>query len=199
MGDHGGLGPPGGAPGVLQPGDVFFLGVTSAERFRSNLAAQRQQVLADVRGPQREQVLDVGGPGDDLRADFGELGMDDENVDLGVLAQLDMVVDGSQWVQPGVHRPAQADRGLDHPDVGGIDAERADAAALRDALVFQHPADPTRHVGRLGVGHAAVALDERRAIAVPGQCFNDQRGVGDSAVWFSHDSSLMWRSRLDIG
>ena len=99
----------------------------------------------------------------------------------------DMVVDGSQGMQPGVHRAGQADRGLDHPDVGGIDAERADAAALRAAPVFQHPADPTRSIGRLGVGNGAVILDERRAIAVTGQCFNDQRGVGDSAVWLSHD------------
>ena len=39
MGDHGGLGPSGGAPGVLQPGDVFFLGVTAGERLRFNLGA----------------------------------------------------------------------------------------------------------------------------------------------------------------
>ena len=180
--DHGGLGPPGGATGVLQPGDVFFLGVTPAERLRSNLAAQRQQVLADVRGPQREQMLDVGGPGEDLCADFGELGMHDENVDLGVLAQIDVVVDGSQWVQPRVHRTAQADRRLHHPDLGGVDAERADATALGHALVLQHLADPTGDVGRLGVGHPGVALDERRAVVVPVQRINDQRGVRDSAV-----------------
>ncbi len=104
--------------------------------------------------------------------------------------QLDMVVDGSQWVQPGVHRSGQADRGLDHPDLGGIDAERTHAAALRAALVFQHPAYATRRIGRLGVGNEAISLDERRAIAVTGQCFNDQRGVRDSAVWLSHDFLL---------
>ena len=93
-------------------------------------------------------------------------------------------------MQPGVHRSAQADRGLDHPDVGGISAERTDTAALRAALAFQHPADPTRLVGRLGVGNDAVTLDERRAIAVAGECFNDQRGVGDSALWLSHDFLL---------
>ena len=140
LGDHGGLGPPSGAAGVLQPRDVFFVGVDSAECFRSNLAAQRQQVLADVRGPQREQMLDGGGACDDLGADTRELGMHDENVDLGVLAQLHVVVDGSQGMQAGVHRSAQADRGLRHPDVGRIDAERTDAAALGAAPAFQHSA-----------------------------------------------------------
>ena len=64
-----------------------------------------------------------------------------------------MVVDGSQWVQPGVGCAAQADRGLDQPDLRGIGAERAHAAALRAPLAFQHPAYSTRPVGRLGVGN----------------------------------------------
>src|SRR5271156_1968693 len=143
-------------------------------------------------------MLDVGGPGEDLRAGFGELGMYDENVDLGVLAQIDVVVDGSQRVQPGVRRSAQADRCLHHPDLGGVDAERTDTAAFRAAFIFEHPADATGHVGRVGVGHPGVALDERRTVAVPGQCLNDQRGVRDSALWLSHFTSWWWKSRSDI-
>ena len=61
---------------------------------------------------------------------------------------------------------------------------------LRAAHVFQHPTYPTRPIGRLGVGNAAVVLDERRAIAVTGERFNDQRGVRDAALWLSHDVLL---------
>ena len=191
MGDHGGLGPSGGASGVLQPGDVFFACATAGERFRRDLGAQRQQILADVRGPQREQMFHVLGPRDDRSTDVRELGMDDQNVDLGIPTQFDVVVDGSQWVQPGVHRAGEADRGLDHPDLGGVDAQCAHATPLRAALILQHPADATRHVGRLGVGNGAVVLDERGAIAMPGQCLNDQRGVRDPALWLSHDYLLV--------
>ena len=53
----------------------------------STWAHDASRFLADVRRTQREQMFHVLGPRDDLSADFCELRMDDQDVDLGVLTE----------------------------------------------------------------------------------------------------------------
>ena len=110
--------------------------VAERQRLRLEAIAQLQQVRADIRRAEGQQMLDRLCAGRDLLPALRQRVVHDQHLDLCVIAQVDVIVDRSHRLRAGEPRADEVAGGLQQPHFGHVDAQRRHRAALRAALVF---------------------------------------------------------------
>ncbi len=164
VGDQHALGPAGRTAGVLQPGRVLFARRSPFQPAGRDLFAQCQQVFTCLGRAEGQEMLDTSAPGGELGAGLRELRVHDEHGDTGVVADVGVVAERPQGMQPGIGAAEQVGRGLGQPYLGGVRAQRRHGPAGADPAGGEqrhHPADCCR---RTGISHAPVPEHERLAV-----------------------------------
>ena len=172
--DHHAFGPAGGAAGVLQPGRVLLARRSPFEPAGRDLFAERQQVFTCLGRAEGQEMLDTSAPGGELGAGLRELRVHDEDGDTGVVADVGVVAERPQGMQPGIGAAEQVGRGLRQPYLRHVRAQRRHGPAGADPAGGEqrhHPADCRR---RIGISDAAVPEHERLAIREALQRLHDQ-------------------------
>ena len=168
----------GGAARVLEPGEVLLAGGSRAQRLGLEPLHRIEEIVSAVGLAEDQEVADGAGSLCDLQTGLGEQWMDDQHLDLGVVADPYVVVQGAEGVQPGVVGPEGVGRGLGHPHFRDVDAQCADSGAVTDPPRLEDLLEPAHRLSRLGVGHPPVTVDKGLALRVSGQRLDYQPIVG---------------------
>ena len=161
VGDHHAFGSAGGAARVLQPGRVLFARRSPYEPAGRDLLAERQQVFTCLGRAEGQEMLDASAPGGELGAGLRELRVHDEDGNTGVVADVGVVAERPQGVQPGVGAAEQVGRGLRQPHLGRVRAQRRHGPAGADPARSEQRHDAADRRRGAGVGYAPVSQHER--------------------------------------
>ena len=89
--------------------------------------------MPDIAGAEREDLLDRGGLRHQLRAALGVRRIDEEDLQTGFVARVEVIVQRSERVQCGVAAAHEAGHDLGDPHLGPIRREQADALTVTQA------------------------------------------------------------------
>ena len=141
----------------------------SAAAWHRPARARATRSSASGEGPSENTCFTVAARSRSSAARSAALAVDDQRVDLGVVAHVDVVVERSEWVQRRHPRADEAGRRHDHPRLWSRRRQDGDARPVADAALDEHTADATDHVRGGCVRDGLAVVDEGGPIPLAGQ------------------------------
>ncbi len=170
------------AAGVREPGDRFRLDIRCNEWLRLELGRQREQVVADVAGAQREQPSELRAPLLQEPGALAETRIEHERLDLGVFDDVRVVVERPERMQRAAPTPRDHVGPEREQHLGPIGREQRHRAALFEPLRGVRLCVATHLRGDLAPGQHLVAEIHRGPIGVAVQRRHQQVGQERSFV-----------------
>ncbi len=169
---------------------------TAVGRRRSDGLSQLVDVLAHVGRAEGEHRLEGVGLLEQLAGPLGEQRIDEQEAQLGLVASVEVVVEGPERVQRGEAAAGQDRCGLAEVDLGPVGRQHADALARLQAALAEQLCPPPEQVGHGRVGELAVVLPEGDAVREAAQGAEHQVAECGAIVQTSHGSAPQVRAPL---
>ena len=155
------LGLAGGAAGIVQRGDVVRAG-EAAWRGGPGGLDRLQQIDAVTGRTQGENGSDAGCPCRQLAAAIPErVGIDHQQLRLGILELEQLIVQRTQRMQPGDGEPRQLRGDAGAPAIGAVGGQERNPRPRRQAVRHQRVLHAADQLGRALVGDRAARPGER--------------------------------------